>query len=233
MAKDEMTTHQTATKNPWDLSSPRGAALVAAAVVVAVVAVVAVVFGTGSADGSGALPPRSTSSGSGSPAPSGSASATGSGTPTPSGSPSPSERTVAVPIEAEERTEAGATAFLKFFIREMSEAAWTAESEPIKQISGPKCAGCKSTIRIADEFKAKEQRLAERESVALKGQKARPDSTENRYVFDALIAETASQIIDKNGAVVKKNTPSKWTMQATITWDGTQWFVEDARKVVG
>ncbi|MGL5852006.1 MAG: DUF6318 family protein [Phycicoccus sp.] len=232
MTKDETSpTQQRTARNPWDLSSPRGAALVAAAAVVAVVAVVTVVFGTGSAGESGALPPRSTSTGSGSPTPSGSASPTGSGTSTPS--PTPSERTVAVPTEAEERTEAGATAFLKFFVRETSEAFWTAESEPIRQISGPKCAACKTFVRLTDELKAKEQRLDERESVMLKGQQARTDSTANRYVFDALIAETASQIIDTNGTVVKKNTPTKWTMRTTITWDGKQWFVEDARKVVG
>ncbi|MGL5819248.1 MAG: DUF6318 family protein [Phycicoccus sp.] len=233
MTKSEtVPTGQSAARDRWDIRSPRGVALVAFILVVAAVAVVAVLFGTGNAaDEYGSLPERSTSQRSDSSAPSGSGSGSPSGTPSGSGTPLPT-RTVFVPPEAEAQTKEGAIRFLEYFIEQGARASAEADSSTIRQISGPKCSGCKTFIRLADELKEKGQRV-DRDDLKLRGQVTLPNSTEDRYVFNALLEALASNTIKESGEVVQKNQGGKSTLQTTITWDGAQWFVEDARLVVG
>jgi hypothetical protein len=165
-----------------------------------------------------------------------SAGATRSPSPSPSPSsaaPSPSSvRTVRVPSAATKHTEAGANAFLAFFIEATGVAFRTADSSTLRGISGPKCSGCATSIRLADELKSKGQRL-DRDAVVFNGQTTMPTSTDDRYIFDAQIGELASKVIDLSGREISANKPAVAILTTIVAWDGEGWFIEDARKVVG
>lgn len=161
-----------------------------------------------------------------------SAGATRSPSPRPSSvAPSPSSvRTVRVPSAATKHTEAGAVAFLDYFVDEIGKAVHAADGSTIKQISGPTCTGCKTAVRAADELKAKKQRLSQ-PNLVLDDQVTIPTSTLDRYVFEAFVTELASDTIGPNGKVAS-NAANKLTLRTTVTWNGSKWFIEDSRAVV-
>ncbi|MGL4177418.1 MAG: DUF6318 family protein [Dermatophilaceae bacterium] len=153
---------------------------------------------------------------------------------TATGTPSPTRSVAVVPDAAREHTQAGAVAFLEYFVDESAEAFSSADSATVREISGPKCAGCKTIIRLADELEAKGQNR-DRDAVTLAGYSLALElkSTKDRYVFDALIDERAGYATDRDGNRMQTYKAYKATLRTTVTWDGSQWFIEDARKLVG
>jgi hypothetical protein len=140
--------------------------------------------------------------------------------------PAPATRTVVVPPEATKHTEAGAKAFVTYFVEQMSTSAYEADSSIIGALSGPRCKGCGTLIDFADELKAKGQHV-DRQSVQLRGQIVMPNSRPDRYIIDALIEDRPSRIVDSQGKTVSNESGEKFTLRSTVSWSADAWVMDE------
>ncbi|MFC8502229.1 DUF6318 family protein [Pedococcus sp. NPDC057267] len=185
-------------------------------------AVVASSLALAACTGGGDSPPSTTSS------TSSSRSSTTSSTTTQSPSPT---KTVALPPEATQHTEAGARAFAKYFVSVLDDSQVSADPTALEAVSGDACKGCKAYVDMSRQLAAKGQRQ-QRTALSLKDMYVRPGATADAMTIDLLIDEAPSKTVDRGGVVVESFPADKTTLRITLQWRGQSWVAEQAVAVV-
>lgn len=140
--------------------------------------------------------------------------------------PSTTPAKIILPPAATAHTEDGAKAFVTFFVEQMGQSAYQADSAVVAALSGPNCRGCKTLIDYADELKAKDHHV-DRQSLRLHGQIVYPNSTPDRYIIDALIEDQPSKIVDLQNTTVSNQAGEKFTLRNTVSWSAGGWVMSE------
>lgn len=158
------------------------------------------------------------------------ASSTTSTTTTPTGSTTTSSSptgtaTVTIPAAARLQTDAGATAFAKFFHETASDALVTNDPTAVKALSAPGCMGCGVIIRVIEDQKIAGEHPEEARFI-FKSSNIQPRSGDDPYVVDVIGTDKAVAVVDGSGRTLRSvpAVPS-WT-RLTLAWANDGWRVQ-------
>ena len=201
---------------PWALGGSSRRRMPWAAFVVAG----AVVVGGGALGGctGGAEPDPSPSVSSGSPSSSASVSVT------PSPSPSVTASGPEIPAAAREQTEAGAEAFVRFYIAQSARAWVEADASQLAGLATANCATCSNLEETAVDLRADGQKYS---AVPIKVASLSVfRSSKAEVVFDAELREQNVSVVDSKGSVIE-SFPARTLNSAVATvWKEGQWWVD-------
>ncbi|NYG05757.1 hypothetical protein BJ986_000244 [Phycicoccus badiiscoriae] len=129
-----------------------------------------------------------------------------------------------IPAAARAHTPAGAEAFVKFFMDQVS-TAWTKpQAGLIPPLGEPDCLSCQSFERTASDLVAKAQRYESRpsttiSSVAIEGGP--------RQMVHLVIQQHEVDVVDRAGKTVLTDKSKRFAVNAELTWRGGRWWLYD------
>lgn len=182
--------------------------------VAVVVFAAGLVGGCGEGAGAVAGPPPSVSSTSTSP----------SVTTTPSPSPSATGTGPVIPEAARQQTDAGAEAFIRYYI-EQSGLAWTrADPSLLDGLATSRCVTCSNLRDTAAELKSQRRRYT---SMPIRVDRVeRLFGTRTRVVFELQLTQPAVSVVTADGDVVDRQ--DRWVLEraARVVWTEGRWQVD-------
>lgn len=191
-----------------------------------------VVCGLGGCTGGGDDPPASSSTGAtGATRATGATGGVGSAgsatTTTPSSSTTtagPATTTVQIPTAARAHTAAGAEAYLRFFMDQVSKAWTTPQTGLIRDLGLPDCLACRSFEATAANLVSKGYRYERRPSTTV-STTAVVDGTGQRV--HTVIQQHEVNIVDRQGNVVSTDRRRTFAGDAKLVWEGGRWWLFD------
>lgn len=149
-------------------------------------------------------------------------------TPSPSGSVSPSPSpSVSIPTDARRNTEAGATAFVRFYFDQVNSAYRNpseASAGRILQISANDCKSCSAGAADVQGLAKAGQRLASPAFAPLTSISAQKVSgAEIRVSFT--MSQTDADVLDAQGVAVDKQTAKSQRQIASVVWREGSWLM--------
>ena len=165
--------------------------------------------------GGGEDPPPTTSSTSSSSSTSSTPSAT---TQSPSAT-----KTVALPPEATQHTEAGAKAFAKYYLLGLSEAEFEGDTSRIAPLTGKGCSACLKFIERI-ETRARQEQHVDRKSLSIETTAlVDGDPTGRRAVIGVLANDAAKKVVNSEGDPIQAISGAKINFEASLEWSATGW----------
>ena len=141
---------------------------------------------------------------------------------------SPPTATVAIPAAARAHTEAGAEAFVKFFV-EQSNIAWTLpKAGLLPPLSDPGCIACKGLEGTASELAAKKQRYVS-EPITQIRTNAVGGGADGQQMVRLNAKQNKVKVVDSAGAEVRTDPAMDIARTVLLTWGNEQWRVFDAQ----
>jgi len=163
--------------------------------------------------------------GSTSPSPSVSASHSGTASPSASSSASPSPSpSYSVPPEARTHDEAGAMAFVRFYIEQVNRAWTTPDDKLLPPLIEPECKSCKAMQDNAVEYVSLKHRYAT-PAVEITNLVIAPGSPDGQQFLSFKYHQLAANVIDKDGTVISTKAESSGERRVLLTWKGDRWSV--------
>ena len=157
----------------------------------------------------GAFPSVSSGSPSASPA---------STSPSPSASPS-SE----IPAAAREKSQAGAEAFVRYFVKQSAHAWISADPNLITALSDPDCKSCASLASTAAQLRERGHRYADLPISVVSVDALTGD--EQRQNVAATIDQRAVNVVDSDGNIVSSDQADSLERTFLLYWEGSGWRV--------
>lgn len=156
----------------------------------------------------------------------GSASATSSASPsvTPSPSPSVTASGPEIPPSAREQTEAGAEAFVRFYIAQSARAWVEADASQLAGLATANCATCSNLEETAVDLRADGQKYSAVPIKVISLSVFRRSKAE--VVFDAELREQNVSVVDSKGSVVESFPARTLTSAVAVVWKEGQWWVD-------
>lgn len=155
-----------------------------------------------------------------------SGSSTGGASPSASVTPSPTvtESGPAIPAAAREQTEAGAEAFVRFYI-DQSARAWTeADPSQLEGLATGACATCANLQETATSLKAEGQRYS---ATPVKvGALSSFRDADTQQVFDAELQEQKVSILAADGEVVESFPARSVKTAIAVVWREGRWWLD-------
>ncbi|NHA68746.1 DUF6318 family protein [Phycicoccus flavus] len=171
-------------------------------------------------DSSGADDPSPSPSAS-SPAASPTTSETTSPDPSPSASPSPSGSDI--PAAARKQTDAGAEAFVRYYIAQ-SGRAWTKPDPSLLDgLSTRQCSSCSRLSDVAADLASKKQRYDASPIRISKMKTIRSSSSE--VAFEASLVENAVRVVDRKGSTVDSYPERRIVRAISTVWRDERWLL--------
>lgn len=160
-----------------------------------------------------------------------SAARTPSGTATTAASPTVGPKPLVIPIEARAHTNAGASAFLRFYMAELNRTWKSPEDDSLAQFSLPVCKTCANFIDTTHALRVSHQRYAA-DAVTLGPAIALPGSTADRVVIQAPLKQNRVAILARDSAVVRTTAEARSLTEATVVWrQPSSWAISGLRRV--
>jgi len=135
-----------------------------------------------------------------------------------------------LPAEATEKTEAGATAFARYFLERTSQAAHEGDPTLMDGLSSKNCSGCAAFRKLVADRAAKGQHT-DINSLRIDLSQALPGSTPSKVVVGLLVTDRRKRVVDKDGQVVQTVRGAKFNTEATLIWVDGSWNVDALRLV--
>lgn len=163
--------------------------------------------------------------GSTSPSPSVSASHSGSASPSVSSSSSPSPSpSYSVPPEARTHDEAGAMAFVRFYIEQINKAYVTPDDTLLPPLAEPACKSCESIQADAVEYVDLKRRFngPAASVVSVRAIQGAPDG---QQLLTLKLHQLPASVVDQSGAVKSTKEDSTFERGVLLTWKGDRWLI--------
>ena len=147
--------------------------------------------------------------------------------PTTTASTSATAATVQIPEVARAHTEAGAEAFVKFYVEQVN-LAWTRpQAGLLPPLSDSGCLSCKAFEREAAELVAKHHRYARDPAVYTKVTAFGGVTKEGRRRVRIIGVQERVDIVDSAGNVVSTDPRKPIAVTAMTMWQGDRWLLWD------
>ncbi|NNG38489.1 hypothetical protein HJ588_04265 [Flexivirga sp. ID2601S] len=159
--------------------------------------------------------PSATATGTSASAPAGSASGTAAGAP-------------GVPEPARQHTEAGARAFVEYYVARLNAAALKPVLDPVKEISTPSCKTCGQWTEALNRLVTNNEHYGRdvfKRPGAIKVLSV--DKVEKHLFFDLI--QTDSPILSSSGAVARAGSPSTTKIVFLIDWTPDGWRTREVQ----
>lgn len=150
-------------------------------------------------------------------------SAPSSTTPSPTAS-SPSPSASVIPAAAKVRSEAGAIAFVKFFIERSSQAWQEADPEVLTPFVSSTCKSCEFLVDRATKLRTEGHHYAG-DVVTVTRATVLGSKNPTKMLVDTTIAQHAVSIVDASGRVVDSDQAKTLTRLIELTWGDGRWSV--------
>lgn len=176
--------------------------------------------------------PPATGAGTGASSGAGAGPGTGTDTVAP-GTSSPSSTTTApstvgsvpeIPKAARAHTKAGAEAFVRFFMDQVSVAWVTPQTGLIRDLGLPDCLACASFEKTAAELVEKGQRYERRPSTVIS---ATASSQGRGQRVHAVIQQHQVNIVNASGAIISTDSAKRFSGDVLLIWKGNRWWIYD------
>ncbi|MFV0463147.1 MAG: DUF6318 family protein [Nostocoides sp.] len=152
-------------------------------------------------------------------------SAASASTPTSTTPPSPTPGQV--PAAARQHTNAGAEAFVRYYLDELSRAWMTPQTGLLPPLSLSTCKSCRANEEAAAEFVADREHV-DRAVFAAKSVRYR-EQGDGQTAVVAAGTQTGLQTLDTSGRVVTSRTAKPLTLVFHLEWAGEGWKVEEVK----
>jgi hypothetical protein len=144
--------------------------------------------------------------------------------PSPSATPTPSASASSdIPAAAREKSEKGAEAFVRFFVKQSALAWTTPEPALIRNLSDPDCDSCAELARTAAALKKQGHRY-EREPISVKSTEVLTGDGRRQNVA-ASIDQRAVNVVDARGNLVSSDSAQELERTFLLYWKGDRWVV--------
>jgi hypothetical protein len=146
--------------------------------------------------------------------------------PEPSSSPAPTLRPV--PPEAMELSEAGALAFLEWWVDMYNYVEATGETDLVFQHSEPGCTFCQNFVdRVAPVYESG-GRIERDPATTFEGIVPDDLGVNGFFVADAIVNAGAASTYNRNGTIVRTTQPTNsLAIVLGIQWDNGEWFLSN------
>ena len=139
--------------------------------------------------------------------------------------------TVAIPPEAQKRSEAGAEAFARFYLHQVSLASRAGSTSILKGLAAPTCSGCAALHQVVADLEANHQHV-DIDSLQLAASRIHPGSSSSRRpVVNVLAEDRPKRIIGKDGSVVANMKGAKFDFQIELFWNLAMWQLASLKVV--
>jgi hypothetical protein len=133
---------------------------------------------------------------------------------------------VEIPEAARAHTEAGAEAFVRFYMEQVN-AAWTGPSAGVlPRLSDPGCLACKGFEETAAELMAKGRRY-QGTPASFTSFKAIEGAQGGRQLVHVIGTQHRVAILDRDGSVVSTDPEEPIAVNALAIWEGDRWLLYD------
>lgn len=139
----------------------------------------------------------------------------------------PSPSATGIPAAAKVKSEAGAIAFVKYYVDSVNRAWTTPDPAVLKALGDPGCISCTSLTKTAEQLKNDGQRYVSNPAsisdvVAVKGAAA------GRQLVKAKFVQHKVSVINSSGGVVLTDPQKQGTLRIELAWTGGGWKVWDS-----
>lgn len=142
----------------------------------------------------------------------------------PSPSPSVTESGPQVPAAAREKTDAGAEAFITYYIEQSARAWMVPDGSVLDGLSTSSCITCRNLQQKARDLERDKQKY---KSTPIRVDKTKIfSSTSSRVVVDLQLTEMPVDLVDAKGTVVEHYPRNKITRAAALVWQEGRWRVD-------
>lgn len=146
-----------------------------------------------------------------------------SASPTPTASPSPSvtESGLQIPAAAREKTDAGAEAFVRYYLDQSAVAWMKPDASALDGLATASCNSCARLDSVAAQLVADGQRYSTT-PIAIRTLKVIRSSS-SEVAFDAALTENAVSVVDAKGSKVDSYPRRNITRAISVVWKGESW----------
>ena len=138
----------------------------------------------------------------------------------------PSTEVATVPIAARQHSEAGAEAFVRFYIDQLN-LAWTSpRAGLLLPLSDPGCKSCKAFESTASRLVASGHHYAV-PPVTVTTVTAYGGARNGRQLLRLLGRQTEAAVVDERGGVVSTDRAKAMKLDILLKWEGRSWAVLD------
>ncbi len=130
-----------------------------------------------------------------------------------------------MPAAAKVKSKAGAIAFARHYLEQVSAAWTTPDASLIRDLGADPCEACAFFVKTAVDLQAKGQRYS---STVLRVGKV--DSTEiagNRAIVNLELTQLRSSVVDSSGKVVLTDSAKELKRRVQLGWKAGRWAVEE------
>lgn len=147
-----------------------------------------------------------------------------SGTPASSVPPPSPHSSYSAPPEARLQTEAGAVAFLRYYIDTVNKAWTTPDSTLLPVLADPGCKSCSGLQEVAQELRDKNQRY-EISPLVIEQITISPGAPDGQQFLNLRIREVGARVLDSKRSVVRTETPNTVERKAGVIWKEDRWLL--------
>lgn len=137
--------------------------------------------------------------------------------------PSPSPP-YSAPPDAREQTEAGAIAFVRFYVEQVNRAWMTPDDTLIPPLVEPECQSCKAMQNNAKEYVALKHRHST-PAVEIVDLNAAPGAPDGQQFLEVKFHQLAASVVTEAGSVVSVKAENTFERRFLLTWKGDSWSV--------
>lgn len=143
-----------------------------------------------------------------------------------SASPTPGSAVASVPVAARQHSEAGAEAFVRFYIEQLNVAWTTPRAGLLRALSDPGCKSCAAFEATASRLAAAGQHYAV-SPVTVASVTAYGGAPAQEQLLRTIGAQNRADVVDHAGRTVSTDPlePMKWDV--LLGWEGATWRVLD------
>lgn len=149
--------------------------------------------------------------------------------PTPSASATPTPTASAAPQPWEERSKAGAVAFVEHWVEVFNDAGASGQTEELRLVSARDCVTCNGAIRLIDDWSAEGSTLT---SAGWEVVAAQIPTIQRRPPFDVAVRIRRSpQVLRAPDGSVQRFPGSTETYNARVSWSAGRWSLVNLNQV--
>ena len=153
----------------------------------------------------------------------------GTTTAPPSQSASPTTSTVTttpveIPQAARAHTEAGAEAFVKFFVEQSNVASMTADTSILPPLSDPSCKSCSALQHEVADLKARGHHYLT-EPVRISQVTAIGGAPAGQQFVRLQLIQNLADVVDASGKKVSTDPETRLARTTSLKWTGDRWLV--------
>ena len=126
-----------------------------------------------------------------------------------------------VPTAAREQSDAGAVAFVGFYLDQVNYAWMTPDATVLPPLAAPECSSCRGFQSDAAELVTEHQRMSP-EPVRLDSARIQVAVADGKALVAATVSQTGAHVVDAAGAVADSDSPLTNEYLFALRWEGDQ-----------